>query len=390
MITVLADDLTGAAEVAGVCLRYGLKTAFGVNALPSEEAEAWVIATDSRSMSETEARELHRQLAVSLKVVGRTSVFKKTDSVLRGHVVAELAGLMAVCEIKKVLLQPANPSVGRCIKAGVYLIDGIPLHQTAFAADPDYPATSASVDSLLQTRSEQLFEGNAVLSNYTNLPHSNSGAGIYTPDCLSEDELKNGLQLLGDDCIFAGSAAFFAAYLEEKIGLKQQVAVEKINPLAENFLMICGSAHAQSRNFIEKARQRGWRVAELPAALLIEKTNDTALLAWADEQMALWRQEGRLIVKIATVQLSFPNCATVLKERLAKIVNRLLQNPARELLIEGGATAYAILLQQGWSTLVPLQELAPGVVRMAVAQSPGLFLTLKPGSYGWPEMVTLD
>jgi len=26
MIVLLADDLTGAAEVAGVCLRYGLKT----------------------------------------------------------------------------------------------------------------------------------------------------------------------------------------------------------------------------------------------------------------------------------------------------------------------------------------------------------------------------
>jgi len=385
MITIIADDLTGAAEVAGVCLRYGLRTAFGVNALPNEQAEAWVIATDSRSMTEKDARELHQHLAEELKAAGRKSVFKKTDSVLRGHVIAELSGLMDVYGINKVLLQPSNPAVGRCVKAGKYLIDSIPLHETSFATDPDFPAKNASVNLLLQSRSMQLYRKRTDFSIYTKLPVSDRSLGIYIPDCETKNDLKNDLSTLGDEWIYAGSAAFFAAYLEEKIELKVQAPTEKINPFHDNFLMVCGSAHAQSRKFIEETICKGGRVAELPAAFLTANVDEVALTNWVDEQINVWQEDNSLILKLSSDKITFPNSATVLKNRLAKIVNRLLQHPTKELMIEGGATAYAILIKQGWSTLVPLQELSPGVVRMAVSQYPGLFLTLKPGSYKWPE-----
>lgn len=37
MITVIADDLTGAAEIAGVCIRYGLDVAFGIDSIPQKK-----------------------------------------------------------------------------------------------------------------------------------------------------------------------------------------------------------------------------------------------------------------------------------------------------------------------------------------------------------------
>ena len=57
----------------------------------------------------------------------------------------------------------------------------------------------------------------------------------------------------------------------------------------------------------------------------------------------------------------------------------------KELLIEGGATAYSILNILNCKTMIPVQELSPGVIRMENSLFPAMHLTIKPGSYRWPE-----
>ena len=59
----------------------------------------------------------------------------------------------------------------------------------------------------------------------------------------------------------------------------------------------------------------------------------------------------------------------------------------KELLIEGGATAWAILEHLQISKLQPLQQMSPGVIRMGIAGDNQLCVTLKPGSYEWPTQV---
>ncbi|MDE7027792.1 nucleotide-binding domain containing protein [Duncaniella freteri] len=53
----------------------------------------------------------------------------------------------------------------------------------------------------------------------------------------------------------------------------------------------------------------------------------------------------------------------------------------RELIIEGGATAYASLQKLGWDTFTITDEIAPGVIRMRAPN--GTHVTMKPGSYPW-------
>ncbi len=55
------------------------------------------------------------------------------------------------------------------------------------------------------------------------------------------------------------------------------------------------------------------------------------------------------------------------------------------LLVEGGATAAALIRRFGWHRLHVLKELAPGVVSVQVAGRGNLILTMKPGSYAWPQ-----
>ena len=95
-----------------------------------------------------------------------------------------------------------------------------------------------------------------------------------------------------------------------------------------------------------------------------------------------------MILTISENKVSFPDSTTILKQRMGLIVQKLVEKcEITELFIEGGATTYSILNILNWKTLIPVQELSPGVVRMEVSDFPSIHLTIKPGSYSWPESV---
>ena len=56
-----------------------------------------------------------------------------------------------------------------------------------------------------------------------------------------------------------------------------------------------------------------------------------------------------------------------------------------ELFIEGGATAEAVLGALQYETFDVLAEYAPGVVQMRAVGQKEHYITIKPGSYPWPE-----
>jgi uncharacterized protein YgbK (DUF1537 family) len=55
---------------------------------------------------------------------------------------------------------------------------------------------------------------------------------------------------------------------------------------------------------------------------------------------------------------------------------------------EGGATSAELVRRMKWSRLEVRHEWAPGVATLAVAAEHPLWLTIKPGSYSWPEAWT--
>jgi len=70
------------------------------------------------------------------------------------------------------------------------------------------------------------------------------------------------------------------------------------------------------------------------------------------------------------------------KTRMTATVADIVKNyPPANIIIEGGATAYAIFQQLGWKSFSVIGELAPGVVQLQSAAGP--MVTLKPGSYPW-------
>ena len=94
MIGVIADDLTGAAEIAGIGWRHGLSAEVILDGRPKCGADLVCIDTDSRSCSSREAAKRVASAVASLRKAGAKWIYKKVDSVLRGHVIAELEAAM--------------------------------------------------------------------------------------------------------------------------------------------------------------------------------------------------------------------------------------------------------------------------------------------------------
>lgn len=375
MIAVIADDLTGAVEIAGIGLRYGLTVEIVTTLDQNADVDLLVIATDTRSMAEEKAVRTMTGITSKLKALNPEFLFKKTDSVLRGHVLAELNAHIDVMLFKKTLLVPANPALKRTIADGQYYIKGLPIHLSNFAADPDFPATSSEIHSLLRCKKNEI----AVKGIDDNLP----ATGITVGECASASDLKKWAQKAERQTLLAGGSGFFAALLES-IGFLPK-ARDTFAILEKPTLLVSGTTFNESREFIRNIKNIGGPVSYMPQDIVdLENPGENVFDNWANEITTLLSTERKAVIAIADIAKTAIN----LREKTATVVEKVAKKIAlKELLIEGGATASAIISQLNFTNFEPVDEYSTGVVRMRVAGRDGLFLTLKPGSYSWPVLV---
>jgi uncharacterized protein YgbK (DUF1537 family) len=62
----------------------------------------------------------------------------------------------------------------------------------------------------------------------------------------------------------------------------------------------------------------------------------------------------------------------------------------KNIFAEGGATSAELVRRMNWPRLEVCREWAPGVATLAVAGEHSQWLTIKPGSYAWPEQWTRE
>jgi uncharacterized protein YgbK (DUF1537 family) len=117
-LRLIADDLTGAldtaAELVGLA---GPVSVYWSGAVPVDLPTRTALDTGTRELGREGAIAATAQLAKSL--VGASIAFKKVDSLLRGHTMAELAACLQVGSFPYCVVAPAFPYQGRVTRAGV-------------------------------------------------------------------------------------------------------------------------------------------------------------------------------------------------------------------------------------------------------------------------------
>ena len=377
MIAVIADDFSGAVEIGGIGCRLGMKTTVSTAVFADSSVDLMVIDADTRSLSATEAALVTRSIAREIESLEPDWRFKKIDSVLRGHVIAEIEALSEVTGRDRVCVIPANPALRRIIKDGVYRINGRPIHETDFARDPEYPANTSIVRDMLGASG--VFD---ILTSCRPEPLAENT--VTVGDTESEDDLLHwASQVDTRTAIACGSAAFFTALLE-KSGITRHFDRVKDSPAVDSsYIMVCGSNSEYSRTFRDTARAQGIPMYEIPTEdIHAARPIDDVIRRHSDEIMDTMNRNRGLILAIRD-DLGPGHNTCGLYAGLVQSILAGMQIP--ELYIEGGATASAIVRGMKWSRFTPCAELRPGVVRMRVEDGPECTITIKPGSYPWPD-----
>lgn len=372
MIGVIADDLTGAAEIGAVGLRHGLSAEIVVAGKPNGKSALICVDTDSRSLSPREASKRVAMATRQLRDAGAEWIYKKTDSVLRGRVTAEIESILKELKYQRALFLPANPSLGRTIRGGKYFFHGKPIHRTDFVRDPEYPRTSADVLKLLAT--SRKFPVRVVSQN-----DAFAEKGIFIGEVSSITDTQRWMKRVEPRMLLAGGAETFAAALQAR-GLAARVprSVESVTQSGGE-LFVCGSASVACRNFVETARARGVAVFTLP----LDST-----LPFAARRIAMTFKSRRRVVLNLQSEHVTTRVAALLTKQLVELAAQVMEKSrVGNIFVEGGATAAALVHGMGWKHLLVERELALGVVRLATHGRNSQRLTIKPGSYTWPAEI---
>jgi uncharacterized protein YgbK (DUF1537 family) len=253
MIAVVADDYTGAAELAGIGFSHGLSSGIQTEFGPECPDELVAIDTDSRSCPEPVAARRVAHIAGCLLSCGPTWIFKKVDSVLRGPVLAELRSMLLATGKRRAILAPANPSRGRIIRAGHYFVDGRPIEQSAFRNDPQCPIRSSDVLTMLGGHGSPDVRV-AGLDPCPKLPD----AGIIVAETSTQEDVARWAASVASSTLAAGGADFFAALLAAKERHRgQSQVVEGPPPCGRRTLFVCGSATAWGASRREQCAKHG-------------------------------------------------------------------------------------------------------------------------------------
>lgn len=372
MITVIADDITGAAEIAGIGFRYGLKIHF-ITQLEDKlpESDLLVYATDTRSLTCQEATDETRRVVRQLWKNDARTLFKKTDSALRGHLTEELRVLLEETGYRNVLLVPENPSRGRTIEEGIYYMHGKPIAETNFAFDPEFPAYTSSIAERFPGI-KRIEEHPAPLTE-----------GIFMADAQSTLDIALLLQRHhSPETLLAGAADLFATYLES-LGYTPVECPAFTGLGARDALIVCGSTLSGSLEETPYCRRKALRTRRMPKEVF---KGTAPAEQW---EKALKKEFGRqrsLLLTIGHPSEGGKEFALRLRSTMASVVTGLVKSALpQELIIEGGATAFSILNQLNWQSFQLTEEIVPGIVRMKSEAGP--YITLKPGSYQWGEVL---
>jgi uncharacterized protein YgbK (DUF1537 family) len=364
MIAVIADDFTGAAELAGISLRYGLKVRLSLDEANSTNEDILVISNNSRSLSKEDALKATKKAIQNVIPIKPFLIYKKIDSVLRGHVIEEINIQMQITGCKKAFILPANPSLGRTISNGKYFVHGQKIHETAFAADPEFPINSSSIIEMLG------YDQVSVLKHTDLLPEQ----GIVVGEAETSADISAWVNRIDNTWVLVGAGDFYESILQRQFSFKE----EKDFQLELPYLYVCGTSFGKSKNFIRKVDEKFGCVAYLTGKKEIENTGRDFFQQISDA----FKIYGRAIVAYDENSVSYSASATLLRTTMAKAVRQVIERETiNELFIEGGSTAAAIFEELNIKNLTPVNELQRGTLRMKAGS---LYITVKPGSYELP------
>ena len=410
LLGVIADDFTGASDIANTLARGGLATIqfLGVpgRAAPAD-CEAGVVALKSRSIAAGEAVRLSLGALDWLKGQGcRQFVFKYCstfDSTPEGNIGPVGEALARALDAKGVPACPAFPTAGRTVYQGHLFVGGHLLNESGLEHHPLNPMTDADLRRWLARQTKEpvglvpwpvVRQGGAAIREALAAAGSR-GERLVIVDAISDDDLLAIGEASTDAPLLTGGSGIALGlphnFIRRKLTGGGQGAFRSV---AGPGVILAGSCSRATLGQVEIHR-REHPVLEVAVEAVMEGSVSAATLT----AFLLGHKQAEPLVyssappeRVRAVQERFGRDAVArrLDALFAESARAAVEGGVRRLVLAGGETSGAVVQALGIDRLRIGEQIDPGVPWCA-APLPGgetLHLTLKSGNFGASDFFT--
>jgi uncharacterized protein YgbK (DUF1537 family) len=410
LLGAIADDLTGATDLALMISRQGMKTVQVIGALPERDelgdADAVVVALKSRTIPAADAVAMSLAAARALRAAGAEQLFFKYcstfDSTDDGNIGPVAEALLDLVGADLTIACPAFPAAGRSIYQGYLFVGGVLLSESSMKDHPLTPMRDASLVRVLQRQ----VRGKAGLVGLADVERGvaeireafgkarAAGQRFVIVDAIHDEHLRAIGAACADMPLVTGGSGV-AMGLPDNFRTANKLAISSPPttleaPLGKS-VILAGSCSAATREQIKTAIEAGAPALRLDALAIA--SGETTAASVADWVAAAGGQHAPLVYSSAD-----PAVVRAVQERLGaaysgELVERLLAEVGRLLLargytrylIAGGETSGAVVAALGVSALRIGPEIDPGVPWTRSIGAPNVALALKSGNFGAPD-----
>lgn len=406
----IADDLTGATDLALMLAREGLRTVQTIGVpradLDLSGADAVVVALKSRTVPAQEAIAQSLAVAESLRKGGAQHLFFKYcstfDSTDEGNIGPVTDALLAFTDSDFTLACPAFPANGRTVYKGHLFVNGVPLHESSMRDHPLTPMRDSNLVRVLQ-RQTKLSVGLVSYEDVEAGPDAirlaferekAAGHRIVIVDALSNPHLRAiGLAAADLPLMTGGSGVAMglpAAYRRSE-GLTALTSPTGFDAPAGRSIILAGSCSSATREQVKTALDAGLPSLRLDALDLASGAMTAqAALDWLqaqppDRPILIYSTAAPEEVQAVQSRLGRMNAGEIVESTLAEIAKALPALGFTRLIVAGGETSGAVVNALDVDALAIGPEIDPGVPWTRSLAGNDLALALKSGNFGTPD-----
>lgn len=401
----IADDLTGATDLAGSLARSGVPVALrmGVPAgAPTDTAALEIIALKCRTGPVNVAVDEARAALDWLRQAGAQRFFWKYcstfDSTAQGNIGPVAEALMNDLGVEQTIYCPAFPENGRSIYMGNLFVGEQPLAESPMKDHPLTPMQDSNLMRLLGpqvTRPVGLASRLAVAKGAEALNHrlaelSRAGVAHVIVDAVMDDDLFVIAEACQNMALMTGGSAVAMPLPQLWLdrGLLRKADGATVQRGGDgSAVVLSGSCSAMTNRQVAAYLAKGHPAFRLDPIELSEKGIDAALAWLADrtpqETPMIYATSEPASVRTAQAKLGKDRAGGLVENALAACAVAARDHGARRFVVAGGETSGAIAKALGIERLDIGPEIAPGVP-WCFAQSGGqaVAITLKSGNFG--------
>jgi uncharacterized protein YgbK (DUF1537 family) len=408
LLGCIADDFTGATDLANMLVRGGMRTiqTIGAPAAPlADDVDAVVVALKSRTIPAPEAVKQSLAALAWLRSAGCKQVYFKYcstfDSTPRGNIGPVTDALMEALRTDFTIACPAFPEAGRTICRGYLFVGDVLLSESGMKDHPLTPMTDANLVRVLQAQTQRkvglirydtLAQGpGAVRERIAALKQG--GVGIAIVDALSEADLLS----IAEGCeelplVTAGSGVGLGIALDHRrAGRLGHAATAAVLPrVPGHAAVLSGSCSVATNGQVEHWMQARPAFRIDPLKLAAGQPVAQEALAWARPRLAsepvlIYATASPQDVKAVQRELGAERAGHLVEQALAQIATGLVQAGVRKLVVAGGETAGAVVGALGIRSLRIGPQIDPGVPWTESLDAEPIALALKSGNFGSPD-----